>query len=131
MDKWLDGLTTDRKSSSENPVLLSRTWKSESGKSQDIKNSLKKQNVVRKYDPKYINVKFSATDVTHELNRLHSVICLKFFYNSLYPNNSVSGGQQRKKRYNYIILYLTKTLSISFALIEICCAQYIWKVFVF
>lgn len=129
MDKWLDGPKTDWKSSSENPVLLSRTWKSESVKRWDIKNSLKKQNAIRRYDSEFINVEFPATDVSHELNRLHSVVCLNIFYNSLHRNNSVSGGQQRKRGCSYFISY--KTLSISFALIEVCRAQYnIWKVFV-
>lgn len=47
MNKWLHRPTTDQKSPSENPVLLSPTSKLESATSQNIKKSFKKSKICK------------------------------------------------------------------------------------
>lgn len=59
--------------------LENLTSKLETTTSQD-KNLLKKRKVVRKYDPEYINIGFTAIDVSNE-PRPKCVICFQIFSN--------------------------------------------------
>ncbi|XP_031330321.1 zinc finger BED domain-containing protein 5-like [Photinus pyralis] len=80
MDKWLNIATSSKRSCARNPIPSTSTSESDCAVIQDDKVPTKIRKLVRKYDPEYINIGFTVTDVNNE-PRPQCVICFEILSN--------------------------------------------------
>lgn len=114
MNKWL---IRDKKSSADDLVAFgSSASESKSTAGQDEKIPSKIRKITRKYDPQYINIGFTVTDVNNE-PRPQCVICFEILSNHrmkpslLKRHLSTKHSMLENKHKDYFVRKLTKMKS--------------------